>query len=342
MNLGLTPLLNRIAADPEQSFILVSVIQTLGSTYRKPGSMMLLDQAGQMFGLVSGGCLEADLQAQAQPVWETGEPCIVTYDLREDDDTLWGLGLGCQGLVRLLLERVDAGNAFGGLGLIKPYWLAGRHCLLIKVIEAGETLPLARHWLLEEADQQTLPIASEQLQTIQKTTELSLAEANLLAISVQPAPRLLICGAGPDVAPLVKLANACDWRVTVYDHRPAYALEAHFPGAEQVICEPAEALVTHTGIDFDAAVVMSHHLPSDAKYVQQLGASKVAYIGLLGPVARREQLLAETGFIGDARFYGPAGLDIGADLPETIALSILAEAHTVLNSGDGGFLSGSE
>ncbi len=340
MNLGLTPLLNRIAADPDQPFILVSVIHTLGSTYRKPGSMMLLDQAGQMYGLVSGGCLEADLMAQARPVWETGEPTVVTYDLRGDDDALWGLGLGCQGLVQLLLERADADNAFGGLASIEPYWQAGDECLLLKVIEAGSDLPLGRHWLVQD-DDRMLPVTAEQL-PVDKPTELTAGDARLLAVPVRPASRLLICGAGPDVAPLVKLASACDWRVTVYDHRPAYALEEHFPQAEKVICSPAAMLAEIAGTAFDAAVIMSHHLPSDLKYVQQLGDSKVRYIALLGPPARREQLLSETGLENDQRFYGPAGLDIGADLPETIALSILAEAHAALNAGSGGCLRDAE
>jgi xanthine dehydrogenase accessory factor len=153
-----------------------------------------------------------------------------------------------------------------------------------------------------------------------------------------PPPKLLICGAGPDAPPVVSAARALGWRVTVVDHRPAYADARRFPGAE-VLCADAESLHRSVEISsYHAAVVMSHHLNSDAAYLRALATAKTrGYVGLLGPRARRRRLMQEIGNAADflqARLHSPVGLNLGALTPEAIALAIVSEIH--------GWLAGAE
>lgn len=329
MNLGLTPLFDAIAAAPDRQFILATVTETEGPSYRKPGAMMLIDADGNATGLVSGGCLETDLRLQGESVLKTGQRKLVTYDLREDDDALWGLGIGCQGVIHLHLERAEAANGYGGLADIEPHWRAGRWCQLTKSMPDELAFPSTNQVVIKAA-------ANTEADTESVTLRRTDAGCKLCT-RIEPPTRLLICGAGPDVPPLVSLAAQCGWWIAVYDHRPAYAYPGHFAGADRVFCARPEQLLDHVS-DCDAAVVMSHHLLSDIEYARQLAASSARYVGLLGPAARRIEIIHKANVGDDARYRGPAGLDIGSDLPETIALSILAEAHAVLNGGDGSSL----
>jgi xanthine/CO dehydrogenase XdhC/CoxF family maturation factor len=161
----------------------------------------------------------------------------------------------------------------------------------------------------------------------------------VLAIPLALPPRLLLLGGGPDAQPLVDFAARLAWRITVYDHRPAYAQTARFPQAEQVVLGRPEALAeTLDTRRFDAAVIMSHHLPSDLAYLRTLSATRIPYVGLLGPAVRREKLLADLGAAAAhlrGRLRAPIGLNIGGRAPESIALSIVAEIHSRLHGAPG-------
>jgi len=160
----------------------------------------------------------------------------------------------------------------------------------------------------------------------------------VFALPLSLPPKLLLLGAGPDAAPVVDFAARLSWRVTLVDHRPAYADATHFPGAERVVhARPEELLSIADPSHFSAAVVMSHHLPSDLEYLRALAATRVPYIGLLGPAVRRERLLAD--LEGDAekirqRLHAPVGLPIGGRSPESIALAIVAEIHAFVHLAD--------
>jgi xanthine/CO dehydrogenase XdhC/CoxF family maturation factor len=159
---------------------------------------------------------------------------------------------------------------------------------------------------------------------------------SVLYAPLRPIPKLLVLGGGLDAVPLVGMAAELGWFVTVADHRPAYVARAGFERAERVVLVDADAVAAQLRLeDFAAVVVMSHHLPTDRKYLRQLAAVRTRYVGVLGPRARRERLLADLGTAaGDlpSRLKGPVGLDIGADSPESIALSILAELQSVLST----------
>jgi len=160
----------------------------------------------------------------------------------------------------------------------------------------------------------------------------------VFALPLSLPPRILLLGAGPDAAPVVDFAARLNWKVTLVDHRPAYADATHFPSAERVVqARPEELLNVVDPSHFHAAVVMSHHLPSDLSYLRALAATSVPYIGLLGPAVRRERLLADLESDADKirrRLHAPVGLPIGGRTPESIALAIIAEIHAFVYVGD--------
>jgi len=164
----------------------------------------------------------------------------------------------------------------------------------------------------------------------------------VLYAPLRPVPNLLVLGAGLDAVPVVGIVLELGWRVSVADHRPAYLERSEFAGAERVVLVEPKALDRDFDMsDFDAVIVMSHHLLTDQVYLEQLADAEIPYLGVLGPRARKHRLLEALGEKGAAlepRLRGPVGLDIGADSPESIALSLVAEIHLVLKGAVGGAL----
>jgi xanthine dehydrogenase accessory factor len=333
------------------------LVHTVGSTYRKAGAMLLIATDGEYAGLISGGCLEGDLGERARAVIETGHAALVTYDLRNADDLVWGLGLGCEGAMRILLLRVGPREEWQPLAHLAAA-LAGHTQTAIGVVtESRDPAVPAGALLLPAASGDGASGAARALPSqaaaglLQPDALAALAAApgsgrvghqegpgarwQLLLLPLALPPRLLLLGAGPDALPVVELAARLHWRVTVTDHRPAYAVPSHFRLAERVLLMRPEEIAQALDLSqFAAAVVMSHHLPSDLEYLRALSASVLAYIGLLGPPGRREKLLSELG--ADAprlrpRLHAPVGLNLGGRTPEAIALAIVAEIHAFIH-----------
>ncbi len=321
----------------QASRVLATVVATAGSTYRKPGARMLIMADGSFLGLLSGGCLEADLKLHAQEVLQSGVPRAVEYDMRGPDDILFGIGAGCEGAMRVLLEPAGPGSPVtAALAEAGRTTRAGRPTSLISVHESAD-LPLGTYaptpplppMLIDDAAR-SLSEGASRLVDREHAGRRTRAFVQFLA----PPPHVLICGAGPDAQPVVNAARALGWRVSVVDHRPAYVVAADFPGAGIRLCDP-RLLRTAVALEqCHAAVVMSHHLPSDAMYLRELAqAGMPAYIGLLGPEARRSRLARELGSVAEElrpRLHGPVGMDIGAVTPEGIALAIVGQIHAWL------------
>ncbi len=336
----------RDSGDP---LVLASVYDTEGSTYSKAGAQMLINGAGDFQGMLSGGCLEGDLAERARTVIENGTPQAVTYDLGQDDEELWGLGVGCDGLMRIFLSPLTSANDYQPFAAIAGV-LAGDACeVLATVIEStsGALRPgasLVTHgdaiaWSdIPETERQALLEAScrsrESGTSACEQTAHGDGNAQLLFAVLRPPPRILVLGAGLDAQPLVRLISELGWRATVQDHRPAYIEKGDFSSAQEVLCLPVEQVAEKVDLGrFDGAVVMSHHLTTDRQYLQLLARSELRYIGLLGPPHRRLRLLDELGNSAaslDGRLRGPAGLDIGGSGPASIALSIVAQMHEEL------------
>lgn len=323
---------------------------------------MLVRGDGSTVGLVSGGCLESDLAEHARRVHGTGATEIVRYDTRDDDDAPWGLGLGCNGLIEVLLEPLGAGHIRDIAALIDAALSADNPSVLVTVIRASADdtghPSLGAHALVREG--KTIAIGNWGDSTVLRESATAIGEAlaagrrgltreygatEIAFEVVMPSVRLVICGSGQDALPLAHFATRLGWDVTVVDHRSVTdAHAARFAGAGVIHCEEAGRLADILPLNRrTAAVVMSHHYSRDLDYVQALLAADVAYIGVLGPRARTERMLGDLAGRGaeapnPARLFAPVGLDIGGDGPEAIALAVIAEVSAVAGGRSGGHL----
>jgi xanthine/CO dehydrogenase XdhC/CoxF family maturation factor len=281
-----------------EPLVLVTVLATRGSTYSKAGDMILIDANGVVCGMLSGGCLETDLAVRAQIVVESGKAQTATYELASGDDDVWGLGVGCDGSMTIYLQPLLAAHDYAPFAEIAGA-LRGSRPIEVSIADpAGDVL---------------------------------------LAISVRPPPHVLLLGAGLDAVPLARFVDDLGWRCTVIDHRPAYVANNDFPSACEKHCAEPDALAATIDLEhIDCAIVMSHHLASDRGWLRQLADTRIVYIGLLGPPARKARLLSELGEQGTllaSRLRGPAGLRLGGRGPEQIALAIVAQMQQVLHGG---------
>jgi xanthine/CO dehydrogenase XdhC/CoxF family maturation factor len=344
--------------------VLATVVKVAGSTYRRPGARMLIPDEGEPVGMVSGGCLESDLAERARAVLESGQAQTVVYDMRSPDDIVWGLGLGCNGEVRVLLERLAAGSAPGSLGFLDRCARARRAGVVVTVFEGSDALEgaVGQHLTLDETGTTSGSIDESGLRAaVLEDAGRALAErrsavrsyafergrAEALVEYVAPAVSLLVFGAGNDAPPLVEFAKALGWQVVVADDRPAFARPERFPAADAVRLVRFDALDREElSIDAHTAViVMTHHFLHDLELMRFLLPTVAPYLGFLGPRQRTENLIEELTKLGVQpapdqldRLYGPVGLDIGAETPEEIALTVVAEIRAVLCGRTGGFL----
>jgi xanthine dehydrogenase accessory factor len=333
-----------------RSLVLGVVLETAGSTYRKPGALMLVAENGDYAGLLSGGCLEGDLREHASGVRETGTPRVVSYDLRGPDDLLWGLGVGCEGAMNILLLRVGPQNGWQPITHFTESLAAHRATAVGIVVESGSDSRKAGDIILPRTQLLASP------QPVLNAVEIGLLEhatrtragwlqvdepgVKIFGLAHALPPRVLLLGAGPDTLPVVDFASRLGWKVTLVDHRPAYAQAARFPQAERVVLTRPDELAGAIDLrTFNAAVIMSHHLASDLAYLHSLAKSEVPYVGLLGPAIRREKLLSDMGEDAQLlrpRLRAPVGLALGGRAPESIALAIIAEIHAFIHGSEGG------
>ena len=353
------------AGPPGQACALATLVHVDGSSYRGVGARALALPDGDTIGLISGGCLEGDLLERAGEVLADGRPRTVRYDSTAPEDALLGLGLGCNGVVDVLLERVGDAAAGGRyLPLIEQVRVEGRRSVLATVYHSSEADELgARVALVEarpaadgtavaphthafgnlraklrEAVTCDLTALLKDGRSRSKAYRIDGSPVQVLLERVEPLLPLTVCGAGPDAEPLVTLAANLGWAPVVFDHRAAFARPERFPGADRVVTgareEFAAAVPPRSG---EVAVLVTHSYPTDLIYLEQFATRNVRYVGVLGPRRRLQRLLEELGPRAPASdlLYGPAGLDIGADTPAEIALSIVAEIRAVL-AGRGG------
>ncbi|MEJ7758167.1 MAG: XdhC family protein [Gemmatimonadaceae bacterium] len=342
--------------------VLATVVRVTGSSYGGVGARMVVHADGSTVGLVSGGCLESDIAEHARRVHASERAEVVSYDTRNDDDAPWGLGLGCNGLIEVLLEPLSAADANSLASIIGHALDADLPTVLATVIvsTADTGAPaIGAHTLITGSTSQTTGDWGDGvvLANAASATDEALAagrrglvrEYGTVEVAfevVAPSIRLLICGSGPDALPLATFASQLGWEVVVVDHREVDATRpARFPGARVVECTDALKLADTVALTGRiAAVVVSHHFSRDLDYVQALLTAGVAYVGVLGPRARTQRMLAELVARGlhpvaaDGSLFAPVGLDIGGDGPEAIALAIIAEVQAVANDRAGGHL----
>ena len=342
----LLPLYAQARAE-QRHLVLATVVATRGSTYRKAGAQMLIAAEGQYAGLLSGGCLEMDLVEHARGVVSSGTPKLVSYDNSGEDDSLWGLGAGCDGGMDVWLMRLDPADSWAPFGVLASAFDQGAPVTYGLVLASSvPALPAGRAvWSRpggaasnQVADGLPPALAAGLDSALQadgsgfaaRIVETEEPRVRLFVSRVMPPRQLLLIGAGPDAVPVVDLAASLGWRVTVADHRPAYAAASKFPRARRVVLSAPDELPQHLDLAaFDAAVIMTHHFATDLAALTTLAVSPLPYVGLLGPAARRRQLLADLGPTAAAsygsRLHAPVGLDLGGRDPASIALAIVAE-----------------
>ncbi|GAA5534915.1 putative xanthine dehydrogenase subunit A [Deinococcus aluminii] len=333
-----------------QRAALASVVGVRGSAYRREGTRMLVLDDGAQVCMLSGGCLEAEVVEVALEVIRSGVPTLTHYDLSED--ATWGLGIGCGGSVDVRVERVDPEDP------VTAGWLAalgeGRAAALavplhgegrVLVTPGGEVtggLPDGElHAFAVDAARERLKLREPRAVT------LAAPDGTPVFIDVNvPPPQLVLYGAGHDARPLAAQAHALGYDVHVIDPRPAYLTPARFPGATLHDLAPGD-LHRFTPGERAHLLVMNHHLDRDRVCLAHALNSGAAYVGVLGPRSRAEDLLRDLAAEGVtftpgqlARLRSPVGLRVGAEAPEEVALSILAELMAWRRGYDGGFLSG--
>ena len=326
--------------------VLVTVFETAGSTYSKAGGQMIIDGDGNFCGMLSGGCLEGDLVERARTVIETGAADTASYDLSADDE-LWGLGVGCDGSMSVMLQPLVPETGYQPFAAIDEILVGGEPAVIACVIsvespaiKAGTSVVLQNDVTLNfgvsEAVARSI-VAEADLDRPAHARDIDTPDGRcrVLFVRISPSPALLILGAGLDSEPVVRIASELGWRCTVIDHRPAYVESRRYPHPTARLCSLVGELSAQVNLDgFDVAIVMSHHLVSDRGYLQQLAESSIGYIGLLGPPGRRDRLMNDLGDAAGAlqgRLYGPAGIELGGRGPGPIALEIVAQMQKFLS-----------
>ncbi|MFN6476242.1 XdhC family protein [Nostoc sp. DedQUE07] len=342
---------------------LATVVKTQGSTYRRPGAKMLMTDTGRTIGTISAGCLENDVFEYTQQRMSDGEPIVVTYDNTASEDILWGFGLGCNGTVQVLIERLEKESSPNAIAFMQECFHQ-KHLGIIATVIAFEgevDVKLGSRLLLYPDGKiiadikdpnliQSLQVDTQAAFTNQKSSvknyQLPLGSAEVFIEVIQPPTPLVIFGAGYDAVPVAQFAQALGWDVTVVDCRANEATKARFPTACDVILTQREIVQKQIFIDVKTvAVVMTHNYLDDLEILKTLLPSPARYIGVLGPKARTERLLEDLRSQGIVytteqltRLHGPIGIDIGAETPEGIAIAIIAEIQAVLTNRNGSFL----
>jgi len=316
-----------------------TVLRVEGSSYRRPGARMLIDAHGRVAGSISGGCLERSVVAEGQRAILDGRPRLLTFDTTDQDDLAFGTSLGCQGKIWIGLEVLPA-NATWPLEIIAEEVRSRRKpAVLVTQVTNAPALRFETFALFDEGDDSEVSGVFRTRRTRYDKTHDALLEW------LAPPLSLLLFGGGPDVGPMLRLAIELGHEVTVIDRRPDIAQRENFPEARRVIsAKPHELAALLDSDDRTAAVLMNHHYDTDRDVLASLIPFHLPYIAMLGPKRRTVRILEELGLEGHDVgavadvLHAPAGLDIGAETPEQIALAILAEVQATLAGRSGGNL----
>lgn len=347
---------------------LATVVSVEGSSYRRPGARMLVREGGANTGTISAGCLEADVVEHAQRVIAQGTAKLVEYDTASTSDEMaWGLGLGCNGIVRVLVEPLAPGSRY--VEALRRSSEA--HAAPLTVATVYQHTPPAANRvetgarLLIDADGSVSRdgLSGEVAAAIEsEARSLSFGEATSGARIIDvggagvkvffetllPPVPLVIFGAGHDALPVVELARGLGWQTEVVDPQARLATRSRFAVADRVtLARPEEVAARVMITPRTLALLMSHNYSHDLSLLRFLLASPARYVGVMGPRKRTERMLRELAAGEDpfrpedaalSRLHSPAGLDIGANAPAEIALSIVAEMRAVLEGRRGGML----
>lgn len=348
---------------------LATVVKVRGSSYRSPGARMLITDDGRWVGSISGGCLEGDALRKARKVILEGVPMAVTYDTREESNQNLGISLGCNGVIDVLIEPIDHNDPANPVRTFETFTQTREPVALATIFRSGNESITGQKLLIDAsgtvqvreataaqqafADQELRARITDDLLKLFETRTSETREYEWQGSTVEvylelipPNISLIIFGGGFDARPVSQLAKSLGWEVTVTDECAAHIAPLFFPGADNL------SLCNRTFIerDFDitpytACVLMSHNYEYDRDVLRTLLKTPAPYIGILGPRKRFDRMLEEferEGIVLSAddahRIHSPIGLDIGAEAPDEIAVSIVAEIQGKFTCRSGGFL----
>ena len=336
---------------------LATVVHLDGSSYRRPGARMLITDEGQLTGAISGGCLEGDALRKALLVMSQQRSMLVTYDTMDEDDAKFGIGLGCNGIIQVLIEPINPGEPDNPIQLLRIVAEKREKAVVVTLFSLEnkkDTQPGTRLLLKENYQQERNTPLKEILvkdgmntlregRSVFRTYQTESQNLTAFIELVEPAVSLIAIGAGNDVVPLIAMAEILGWETTVIDGRPAYAKKERFVPSCQVLVSKPENVISQIEIDNRTVfVLMTHNYNYDMAMLQQLLIKNVIYVGMLGPKKKLDRILGELRDQGAsfteeqlASVHSPVGLDIGAETSEEIALSILSEIKAVLSGKQG-------
>lgn len=342
---------------------LAAVVHLDGSSYRRPGARMLVSDEGELTGAISGGCLEGDALRKALFALSQQQSKLVTYDTSDEDDMTIGIQLGCAGVIQVLFEPINPNHPSNPIQLIRKALAIRQHAVLVTLFDLSDkknTQPGT--CLLMEADghisgEQPIPAIGqalqEEMQLVMQTGKSVFRQFTGAGVSMtafieylQPAVSLVVVGAGNDAIPMMQFADTLGWDVRVVDGRNTHARPERFASACQVLVSRPEQVLEQLPMDERTVfVMMTHNYNYDLAMLKALLPLQTPYIGMLGPKKKLDRMLEELRAGGElidesmlSKVHGPAGLEIGAETPEEIALSIISEIQAVLTKAPGGQL----
>jgi xanthine dehydrogenase accessory factor len=305
------------AAGCSEQTVVATVVDVVGSSYRRPGARMIVTRERRLAGAISGGCLEGDIVRRG--FWRTeGGPAVVTYDANEDT------GSGCNGVIDVLLER----DRIGG---IDPIGVLAR-CMRDQTRATVVTRFRGGFARAELVDGQVAGMPEIEAVAREATRTCVVDQTYLVEVLVPPL-RLFVLGGGLDAVPVIAQARAVGWEVLACVPYGRPEVHARLAGADRIVVAPPDEIAALVDAsDRAAIVVMNHDVAHDTRCLGAALRSNARYIGVLGPRARTQRMLDVLAMQADARVHAPVGLDIGAECAEEIALAIVAQVQSALYS----------
>jgi xanthine dehydrogenase accessory factor len=347
--------------ETKQLAALATVVKVRGSSYRSPGARMLITDDGRWVGSISGGCLEGDALRKARMVMRSHKPITVTYDTREESNQNLGVGLGCNGLIDVFIEPIDAHDEFSPINLFRKIINVKEPVALATVFRNSNPEELGRKVLIDRSGQilfnsfLDIEAASMVIDDLNKLFANRRSEVKSYSRNnesevflelIEPTVSLIIFGGGFDARPVSHLAKSLGWNVTVTDECVSHIAPIFFPSADTLsLCQRQFIDRDFNITPYTACVLMSHNYEYDRDVLKKLLKTEAPYIGILGPRKRFEKMRNEFSEVGVKlsdhnfhRIHSPIGLDIGAETPDEIAVSIIAEIQGKFANRSGGFL----
>ncbi|WP_339250157.1 XdhC family protein [Sporosarcina sp. FSL W8-0480] len=326
--MGFIPQMIKTISTTDEAIVLAQIVHVEGSAYRREGAWMFFTESGNRIGLLSGGCLEADLQYRARELFHTGQVQICEFDLSSEDDLGWGRGAGCNGVVTVLLRDVDYEFRQGLLFLHDQ--LQKKQCVTFMQEMWGD---FNYRFSSETFHSGTLQnkMINETMRPFQQIAGRRWIEDEpFFYQAIWPEPSLYLFGAGADARPFAAMGAKVGYSVHICDWRPSLCSEDHFPLAASLQIGVIEDLLKNIMFTpIDSVVIMTHDFQVDKLILERIKDEQLLYAGLLGSEKRTKRLLGED---IPSWLHSPIGISIGAEGPEEIAVSIISEMISVRRS----------